>query len=314
MHSKSIFFILLLAVGLTARSQHQPNEQDISISPLINGTLLLPSGESDTLAIIIPDSGPTDRNGNQPMMKNNALKYLAEGLNAQGIVTFRYDKRLLMLIKNRSIDERRIRFNDFVSDAKEVIDYFKKNGYHHFILVGHSQGALVAELAAVDNPVDKLVILEGAGQPIDKIIIEQLAQQAPGLTDDARKAFGDLRNRGEAKDFSPGLMSLLRPDIQPFMLSWMIYDPAEELKKLNIPILVISGTKDLQIPAGEAQLLVKANPKSQFIEIEGMNHVLKKINGDDLENSKTYSESTIPIMPEVVEHMSAFIKENDLNR
>ena len=307
MLQKCYYFVVLVLFGFSAQCQDTNGGQQLQITPLINGTLLLPSGEKPPLAIIIPGSGPTDRNGNQPMMKNNSLKQLSEGLTAKGIATFRYDKRLLALIKNNTIDEKKVRFDDFVKDAKAVIGFFRKKGYDKIILVGHSQGALVAELAALDNPVEKLVLLEGAGQPIDKIILDQLAQQAPGLTEDAAKAFKDLRKNGEAKDFSPGLMSLLRPDIQPFMLSWMRHDPAKILKKIDIPILVISGSKDLQVAPSEGKLLAEANPKAQFTEIKGMNHVLKKIDGGDLENSKSYSESAKTIMPEVIGCIAEFI-------
>ncbi len=157
--------------------------------------------------------------------------------------------------------------------------------------------------------VTKLVSLAGAGKSIDKLILDQLEKQAPALRANAEQAFKDLKKTGKAEKFSPGLFSLLRPSIQPFMRSWMQYDPAEVLTGLDIPILIITGSKDLQVPEGEGELLAQANPEAKYVQIENMNHVLKEIEGDDLENSKAYNESFRPIIPQLITEIADFIKK-----
>ena len=58
------------------------------------GTLFSPSdGKASVLVLLIAGSGPTDRDGNNPMMKNNSLKMIAEGLSERGIASFSFDKR-----------------------------------------------------------------------------------------------------------------------------------------------------------------------------------------------------------------------------
>jgi hypothetical protein len=92
------------------------------------------------------------------------------------------------------------------------------------------------------------------------------------------------------------------------MSSWMQYNPAESIARLNIPILIINGSKDLQVTVKEAQLLKDASKNGNLIIIENMNHVLFPILGDDLENSKSYNESFRKLSPELLPVLLEFIK------
>ena len=306
---KSLVCILFLATTtLTYAQKFKITARDISVSAFVDGTILVPEGvEKPPMAIIIGGSGPTDRNGNQQMINNNSLKLLAEGLSKQGIATFRYDKRILKQMKDRTLNEETISFEDFITDAQAVVSYFKRaNAFSKIYVIGHSQGSLVGMVAA-QKDVDGFVSLAGAGQTIDDVIVDQLEQQAPGLKDNARKAFDDMRANGIALNYSPGLASIFRKQIQPFMLTWMKYNPKSEIGKLDIPILIVNGDKDLQVQVSEAEKLRVAKPDSDFKIIPGMNHILKEIKGDDVENSKSYNEPNRPVMSDLLELVAAFI-------
>ncbi len=306
---KHTFLIFLLVFGIIATAQNKPyNSEDISITPLIDGTLLTPETNGKIpLAIIIGGSGPTDRNGNQQMVVNNSLKFLAEGLYKNGIATFRYDKRIVKQMKLRTVNEKNIRFDDFIDDAIAILKYFKKDQrFSKIYIIGHSQGSLVGMMAA-QSGADGFVSIAGAGQEIDDVIVDQLAKQAPGLVDNARTSFDDLRANGVAYNYSPGLASIFRKDIQPFIYTWMQYDPKVEIAKLNIPVLIINGDKDTQVQVSEAELLKNAKPDAEYIIIPKMNHIFKEIEGNDLENSKSYNIYNLPVMPELVEVISSFI-------
>ncbi|RLD23579.1 MAG: alpha/beta hydrolase, partial [Bacteroidetes bacterium] len=148
---KPILHILFLVItGLSFSQSGKTSTRDISVSPYIDGTILLPDGvENPQLAIIVAGSGPTDRNGNQQMMNTNSLKYLAEGLSENGIATFRYDKRIIKQMKDRTLTEESIRLDDFIEDAIAVIDYFKRSkSFSNIYIIGHSQGSLVGMIAA----------------------------------------------------------------------------------------------------------------------------------------------------------------------
>ena len=306
---KSLVCILFLATTTLSYAQKiKTTARDISVSAYVDGTILVPEGiEKPPIAIIVGDSGPTDRNGNQQMINNNSLKLLAEGLSNQGIATFRYDKRILKQMKDRTLNEAEISFENFITDATEVVSYFTRSkAFSKIYVIGHSQGSLVGMVAA-QNGVDGFVSLAGAGQAIDDVIVDQLEQQAPGLRDNARQAFDDMRANGIAVNYSPGLASIFRKQIQPFMLTWMKYDPKSEINKLDIPILIINGDKDLQVQVSEAEKLKVAKPDAQLKIIPGMNHILKEIKGDDVENSKSYNEPTRPVMTELIDLVAGFI-------
>lgn len=300
--------LILLCAAATAQNVDWKQEE-LQVTPLIDGTLLLPSEQPTELVIIIAGSGPTDRNGNQNMMTNNSLRFLAEGLYKEGIASFRYDKRIVKQLRRGTIDEKNIRFDDFIDDALAVVSKFKDDQrFTKIYVAGHSQGSLVGMVAAKGNA-DGFISIAGAGQEIDDVIIDQLSKQAPGLVDNARSAFDDLRANGVAHNYSPGLASIFRKEIQPFIYTWMQYNPQEEIAQLEMPILIVNGSKDLQVQLSEAEKLQQASPTATYKVIDKMNHVLKEIEGNDLENSKSYNEHNRPISQALIETLTGFVKQ-----
>lgn len=302
----SILFCLVLNISSQNLSY---SSQDIAINELIDGTLLLPNVDTKpNLAIIIAGSGPTDRNGNQNFLKSNSLKKLAEGLTNQGIATFRYDKRIVKQILKNKVDPN-ITFNDFVTDAISVIDYFKDNdSYSKVYIIGHSQGSLVGMLAGKDRA-DGFISLAGAGQSIDEVITQQISNMDPSLVDGTIKAFDSLKKGKLTTDYPPALASIFRADVQPFIMEWMQYNPQDILKSINMPSLIINGTKDLQVPVEEAELLKQASETAELVIIDNMNHVLFIIEGGQLENSKSYNEAFRKISEELITTIVNFIQK-----
>lgn len=287
------------------------SRNDISINNFVDGTLLTPKDiDKPILAIIIAGSGPTDRNGNQDFLKSNNLKKLAESLSNNNIATFRYDKRIVKQIKNGNFDKN-IMFDDFVTDAVSVIEYFKKtNSYSKIYIIGHSQGSLVGMLAGKDR-VDGFISIAGAGQSIDYVIIDQIQKTAQMYTEDTKRVFDKMRQGKTTPDYPQALSSIFNIEVQPFMMNWMQYNPQEVIKSLDIPILIINGTKDLQVTVEEAKLLKKASQNAELKIVEKMNHMLFIIEGDDLENAKSYNESARKISDEAVSAILNFILPKD---
>lgn len=307
---KIITALLLLIVSFGFSQNDNYTTEEIVLTNLIEGTLLIPSYEGKSpLVILIQGSGPTDRDGNQPNMRNNSLKYLAESLAKENIASFRYDKRLVKLALQGRLREENINFNDFVDDANSVLAHFKDDErFSHIVIAGHSEGSLVGMLAA-QNGADAFISIAGAGQVIDDLIIDQLKRQTPFIADDARAAFDILKETGKVTDYNPMLSSLLRESVQPFMYSWMQYNPQTEIARLDMPVLILNGTEDIQTNEEEARLLHGAKPFSEMYLIENMNHVFKEIaTGDSIENAKSYNEPHRPIMPELVERITTFVK------
>ena len=302
------WFILLFFISLEAFSQEKNYDSlQVSIDPEVQGTLLSPKGENQPpLAILIAGSGPTDRDGNQAQFKNNSLKYLAEGLAQKGIATFRYDKRVIAQINKATVQEEKMTFEDEVNDALLVVNHFKDK-YKKIILIGHSEGALVGLLVAQKVVVSKFVSISGAGNSSATLIEEQIGKNAPQLKEESQKIISQLRKGELVDNISPYLAPVFRKSVQPYLISWFKYEPAKEIAKLQIPILIVQGTNDLQVEDKEAQLLKEAQPKAQLLLIEGMNHVLKKVKTLE-ENQLSYLNPDLPIPEELVEGIASFIK------
>ncbi len=278
----------------------------------IYGTLLTPfSIEKPNLVILIAGSGPTDRNGNQGNYSNNSLKYLAESLSENGIATYRYDKSILSILKKDDFNEESILFSRFIEDAKEMVTFFdNENTYSNIYVAGHSQGSLVGMMAS-KNIADGFISLAGPGTTIDHMLREQLIKGVPQLEESINTTLNKLKNGEKDTEFNPLLASVFRLSVQPFLIEWMQYDPQVEIKKLEIPVLIVNGTKDIQVAEKEAYILQKAYPTAQLVIIENMNHIFKEIKGETLENQLSYMNPDLPIMDELVTKIVSFI---DLNK
>lgn len=283
--------------------------QEIAVSSLLNGTLFMPEKQTPkpNLIILIAGSGPTDRYGNQPSMQNNSLKLLAEALAQKGNAVFSYDKRIFAQMKAGNLDEKTLRFDDFIQDAQTVIDYFKsQNKYAKIIIAGHSEGSLIGMVAA-NKHADAFISLAGAGRAIDEILTYQIEKQAPMLKEEVREKL-DILKKGETFELKNQMLaSIFRESVQPYMISWIKYSPTNEISKLTIPVLIINGTEDIQVEVSEAETLQRARPEARLEIIPFMNHIFKEIKGDVLENQASYSNPNVPVMPELIQIVNQFI-------
>ena len=278
----------------------------------IAGTLTIPGEQSGKMpvALIIAGSGPTDRNGNNPMMKNESLKKLAYGLAANNIASLRFDKRGIGASRSAGKSEADLRFEDYVNDAKGWIELLKKDDrFSKVIVTGHSEGSLIGMIAAL-NVAHSFVSIAGAGKSADKILKEQLAAQPAQVKDPSFPIIDSLAMGKTVESVPPILTALFRPSVQPYMISWFHYDPQTEIKKLTIPVLVIQGTNDLQVTVDDAKLLVKANMHAQLLLIQNMNHIFRIVEGDKKENLATYITPELPISDELVKSIAQFIRKN----
>lgn len=306
--------ILLLFFNTTFLFAQKFKEEEVTLKSKpgdLFGTLLIPEDYEDVVVLIIPGSGPTDRDGNSAIIdgKNNSLKYLAENMAVAGISSLRIDKRGVGKSASASISEKDLRFDNYIDD---VIDWgyqiLNDVRFKRIIIAGHSEGSLVGMVAAKELDASGYISLAGAGFSIDEIILKQLSTQSEEMHTEAVEIFSKLK-KGELVDkVSNDLASIFRPSIQPYFISWIKHNPAEEIAKLSIPILIINGTTDIQIGPENAESLHRANTSSELIIIEEMNHVFKKAPMDMEENMKTYSDPSLPNVSELSESIVKFIK------
>ena len=305
-----VFLFLFFLVGSASFGQSENRlgyfelDQTLQTSTgELSGTLTVPILKGTfPVALIIAGSGPTDRNGNNAQMKNNSLQMLAHELAAQGIASLRYDKRGIGKSASAMISEEQLRFENYVEDAKAWAAELKADWrFRKLIIIGHSEGSLIGMLAS--EKADAFVSLAGAGRPIDVILKEQLAVQLKGkkkLLRAANEGLSKLKEGKLVEDAPVELFGLFRPSVQPYMMSWMKYDPAVEISNLKIPIVIVQGTTDLQVQVKDAELLHAASGGSRYILIEGMNHIFKMAPSDREKNIETYSKPELPLAPELL--------------
>jgi len=304
-----VYITLFFATAIFAQ-ENKFTTEEVSVNPILNGTLYKPENltKKTKLVIIIAGSGIPDRNGNMPGMETNSYKYLAESLVKNGNAVYAYDKRSIAELKAGNAEENS-NFDDFIKDAKDIIAYFKaKKQYSKIIIAGHSEGSLVGMVASKGNA-DAYISLAGMGRPFDEIVLEQIGKQAPFLKEETKNNF-ELLKKGQTFELKTAALSpIFRKSVQPYLISVLKYDPKVEIKKLEIPILIINGTKDIQIPESDAKLLHDANPKSELVIIENMNHLFKEIKGDTAENMESYNKPELPIMPELSQKVNSFLSK-----
>ena len=278
----------------------------------IFGTLMLPANGPAKMpvALLIAGSGPTDRNGNNPMMKNESLQKLAAGLATNNIASLRFDKRGIGESKSAFKNEADLRFEDYINDARGWIEWLKKDSrFTKVIVAGHSEGSLIGMIAAL-NTAHGFVSIAGAGLSADKILKEQLGNQPANVKDPSLPII-DTLVMGKTVQNVPGILfALFRPSVQPYLISWFHYDPQTEIKKLTIPVLILQGTNDLQVTVEDANLLAKSNPKAQLTLIKNMNHIFRIVEGDKKENLGTYINPSLPISEELITAVVTFVQQH----
>jgi hypothetical protein len=278
----------------------------------LEGSLLIPDGKTGIpVALIIAGSGPTDRDGNNPAMKNNSLKLLATELMNNGIASLRYDKRGIGKSRKAGLKEIDLRFENYIEDAKDWIDLLRKDKrFSQIIVIGHSEGSLIGMIASQEKDVEKFISIAGVGQSADKTLKEQLKAQPPTVLEMSSPIIDKLVQGETVKDINPMLHSLFRPSVQPYLISWFKYDPQKEIAKLKKPILIIQGTTDIQVSTDDAKMLAEGNRGAEKKIIKGMNHIFKESELDRVKNIQTYNQPELPIKPDLTEAIVGFIRES----
>jgi uncharacterized protein len=306
---------VLLAAGALAQSLTEPTKLTRE-NATVRGTLTLPSGGGKVpVAIIIAGSGATDQNGNSlgSPIQPNSYKLLAEALAQKGIATLRYDKRGIGSSTSTQ-SESQTRFTDFSDDAAFMLQGLKADTrFSSHYIIGHSEGSLLGMLAAQKTPVTGFISLAGAGRPIDQVLIEQLTPQVNAAQlEEVKRVLNSLK-MGQtipAKDIqlpAPLTAALFRDSVQPYLISWLQFDPAAEIKKIGSRILVLQGKTDVQVGVADAIRLAQAVGQEAVL-LENVNHVLKTATLEPASQNAAYTDPKLPIASSVVDALAGFIR------
>ena len=315
MKMKFFIIVLLVVSELSFAQKNREEELTLKSKPSnLYGTLLVPEAYSSTVILIVPGSGPTDRDGNSNILKgnNNSLKYLAENLATNGFASLRIDKRGVGKSLNAMTREEDLRFETYVND---VIDWgfnlLNDIRFKELIIIGHSEGALIGMIATKELELKAYVSLAGTSLTADSIISKQMAQQPQEIKTAVEKVFKELRKGNTVENINSDLAMLFRISVQPYMISWMKYNPTKEIANLTVPSLIVQGTTDIQISPEEAKMLHQANKKSELVIIDNMNHVLKEVSTEREANIASYSDPELKNHNQLIKELTKFFNSLD---
>ena len=304
--------MLLGACATTPAIPRVAEPREVTV-PGPNGPLagtLIEAGAGTPALLLLPGSGPTDRNGDNALgVKGAVYRQLAEGLAMRGITTLRVDKRGIGGSSTASANPNDVTIADYVADTRQWVDLL--NAAHPCVwLAGHSEGGLIALAAASKMKVCGIVLIAAPGRKLDAILHEQLSASLPAdMLKATDEAIAEL-TAGRTVDPAPlpaPVRPLFNPATQGYLIDMIRQDPAAEVAALKVPVLIVQGEEDLQVKPTDAAALAKAQPKAKLVLIPGMNHVFKSAPaGDRAANLKTYGEAA-PIVPALVDAIAGFV-------
>jgi pimeloyl-ACP methyl ester carboxylesterase len=321
---KVAFFIAALFFALQSLAQTAQGpaidpsltETPISVKTLVgsvSGSLVVPNNVTGKIPVvlIIADAGPTDRDGNNPKTGVNGYTYklLANALGLKGIATLRFDKRFTGLSVTTQ-KESQLHIDDYSDDAVVLINMLNDDPrFSKIILFGHGEGALVSMIAYYEEPVKAIISAEGWADKAEKILNDEMKSKPQFMIDEFKAMMDSLRKGKVTDNIDVQLYYIARPSIQQFLMSWCRYDPIRGAKKLKLPYLIIQGTTDLQVPVDNGQRFKKAKSEAEYLEVKGMNHILKDAPADPDKNAATFSNPNLPLNPEMVTGIVNFINK-----
>lgn len=309
-----------------------PTQQELTAhgpkGPL-RGTLTLPVFDSaipdgTPVVLIVPGSGPTDRDGNSPLGISAApYALLAEALARRGIPSVRIDKRGMFGSGDAIPDANEVTIAAYGDDVLAWTRAIRERlptsggGTRCVLPLGHSEGGLVA-LAAIARLPDPcgLILVSTPGRPLGTVLRDQLhanPANAP-ILNEADEAITALE-RGQKVNTStlkPVLQSLFAPEVQGFLIDAFAYDPAALIEGTRVPVLIVQGMRDLQVGEADARRLADSSPLAKLSLVPDVNHVLKAVSSDDTAaNLAAYADKDLPIAQGVVEAVTQFLEQFD---
>lgn len=283
----------------------------------LKGTLLTPNSKPTAVVIIVPGSGPTDRDGNNPLgVKASSYRLLSEGLASKGIATLRIDKRGMFASSMAVENPNAVKIADYVDDVRAWVKVIRRELPTPCVwILGHSEGGLVALASAQDVAVCGVMLVATPGRPMGEVLRAQFKANPANdfLLKEALPIIDALEHRRhvDTTKSHPSLQNIFHPAVQAFLIDAFAYHPAHLISAISKPVLVLQGQRDLQVEDIDAIRLKTANPQASLVLLPDMNHVMKEVTtGDIKENMSSYADPALPLAPGLIDAIVRFVSQH----
>ena len=304
---------LLSQTVLWTEARAQMIEEPWSAAGL-HGTYARPASgaERGPAVLIVAGSGPTDRDGNGPLISTDAYRKLAVGLAASGIRSLRYDKRGIGESRALVAREEDVTFDNFIADVVTAAkDLAQRADVSSVFLAGHSEGAILVLAAAAKASARGIVLLCSPGRDFLSVMRAQMeGKLPPDLETSANAILDDLAAGQRVTDMPAPLQQAFRHSVQPFLISAARSDPAKLIASLTLPVLVLHAERDIQVVRADFDALRAAKPEAHFVILPEANHTLKSSPPDLQGNLALYKNPAAPLDPGVIPALADFVRIN----
>lgn len=314
-------------VASRTSSHYRANDTDVSIGVAsygfkLAGTLSKPADAAPTTrlpaVVLIAGSGPLDRD--ETAYGIPVFAQLANALADAGFAVVRYDKRGVGQSGGRN---EFATLGDYAEDVVAVVKFLEKRkdiDPKRIALVGHSEGAAVALLAARRaGEVDAIALIAGIGTTGAQLNLEQqqYALKTSKIPEAEHAAKIELQKKVQAAVLTGKGWEDVPADIRkqaesPWFGSFLAFDPAPVVAKLDQPIFVIQGALDTQVPPHHAEKLAalanarKKAAKTEVVVVPGINHLLVPAKTGDVSEYGSLADRTVS--PEIASRIAAWLK------
>lgn len=261
----------------------------------LQGTLTIPAHDAATYPaiLLIGGTGKGDRDGNVRGLKLNMYKDLADYFTSLGFATFRYDKRGTHKSEG---DYYETGVTDLIDDGVACIRFLKEHPQidpKRIVIVGHSEGALLAPAIYVRESVAGLILLAGAAEPSKTLLPKQMKMAVKEL--EAASGFRgwlyrslklsqriQKQNEAQMEKIQQSSKPALRIKGVKVNAKWIReqfqYNVVEYLERVECPVLAITGDKDIQVPPEQARDIAEYTAgEAEWHIIPNMNHILREV-------------------------------------
>lgn len=302
--------VIVLILLLPTLAYAEALQIDGPAGPLEAELLSVPHAE--TIVVIVPGSGPIDRDGNgaQAGLSTDTYRLLAEGLGREGIASLRIDKRGFFGSAGAVSDPNDVTISEYATDVRNWVAEAAKLASCVWI-AGHSEGGLVALVAAQQRLAGLcgVILMAAPGRPLGQLMIEQFrANPANAPLMPELEAIIQSLEAGEIyppDDVNPILRPLFSAGLQRYMIDLFSYDPVQSAASWEGPALILQGDADLQVGRHDAELLHGVMAQARLVMLGNGTHMLKSdVAGDPF---ATYRDAALPLHPDLVKAIAEFM-------